>query len=194
MNGRCYLCRRLGEWAVGDITLKAALPIRPHTATVPGALAASMLEGMEPQGRMIGLDVGDRHLGVALSDSLGMAQPLLTMGPSSDKERVRNIARLVRRHQAAGVAVGNPLHMSGDLSRQAAKVHTFVEALRAALPVPVHLQDERLSSTAAGEWMNRLGIPRGPGRKGLLDQYAAAVILQDWLDGQGRAARPAPSL
>ncbi len=149
---------------------------------------------MERQERVLGLDVGDRHLGVALNDPLGMAQPLLTMGPSGDRERARNIARLVRRHGASAVVVGNPLHLSGDLSPQAAKVQAFVEALRAALDIPVYLQDERLSSTAAGEWMDRLGIPRGAGRKGLLDQYAAAVILQDWMDGQERAAPAARSL
>lgn len=137
---------------------------------------------------VLGLDVGDRRTGVALSDALGMAQPLLTMAESSERQRLKNIARLVRKYQVTGVVAGNPLHMSGDLSPQSAKVQAFADALRDELQVPVYLQDERLSSTAANEWMDRLGYPRGPERKGRLDQYAAAIILQDWLDARDRRA------
>ncbi|MGI4854240.1 MAG: Holliday junction resolvase RuvX [Janthinobacterium lividum] len=138
--------------------------------------------------RILGLDLGDSRTGVALSDPLGTAQPLLTMGLSTDKVRVKNIARLVRRYDVVAVVAGNPLHMSGDISSQAAKVQAFAATLQDALQIPVYLQDERLSSTAAHELMDRLGFPRGPDRKVKLDQYAAVVILQDWLDDQDRVA------
>lgn len=143
---------------------------------------------MKLRPRILGLDLGDSRTGVALSDPLGTAQPLLTMGVSTDRVRIKNIARLVRRHEVVAVVAGNPLHLSGDLSPQAAKVQAFVATLQDALQIPVHLQDERLSSAAANELMDRLGFPRGPDRKAKLDQYAAVVILQDWLDGEERAA------
>ncbi len=139
--------------------------------------------------RVLGLDVGTRRIGVALSGLLGMpAQPLLTLGNSNPRQTLKDLGRLVRKHGITALVAGNPLHMSGEPSPQTARVAAFVATLREAFPLPVYLQDERLSSAAAEELMDRLDLPRGPERKARLDQYAAVIILQDWLDAQERQA------
>lgn len=149
---------------------------------------------MQATQRVLGLDIGDRRVGVAITDPLGFsAQPLITMGRSHLKHDLKNIARLIRKYEVAAIVAGNPLHMSGEPSPQAAKAQAFAAALRDTFNLPVYLQDERLSSAAANEVMDRLGLPRGPKRKGKLDQYAAVIILQDWLDARERGAAIAGS-
>lgn len=133
--------------------------------------------------RILGLDIGDRRVGIALSDGLRLtAQPLITMGRSQLKVELKNIGRLIRKHNVAEIVAGNPLHMNGSASPQAAKAQEFAGALREHFGLPVHLQDERLSSAAAEELLDRMGYPRGPERKAVLDQWSAVVILQDWMD------------
>lgn len=134
--------------------------------------------------RILGIDVGDRRVGIAMTDPLGTAQPLITMGRTSLKQELKNIGRLLRKHAVAEIVTGYPLHMSGEVSPQALKAKAFAAAMREAFGLPVHLQDERLTSSAAHELLDRLGHPRGPGRKAVLDQYAAVIILQDWMDAQ----------
>ena len=142
---------------------------------------------MQQQPRILGLDIGDRRVGIAISDPFGTtAQPLITMGRSSLKQELKNIARLVRKHGVAEIVAGNPLHMSGDRSPQAEKAQAFAAVLRETFVLPVHLQDERLTSSAAHELLDRLGMPRGPERKAVLDQYSAVIILQDWLDARAQ--------
>ncbi len=148
---------------------------------------------MQERPRVLGLDIGGRRVGVAISDPFGTtAQPLITMGRSTLKQELKNIARLVRKHAVAEIVAGNPLHMSGDTSPQAEKAQAFASALRDALQLPVHMQDERLTSAAAHELMDRLGHPRGSARKAVLDQYAAVILLQDWLDARSASHLPAP--
>lgn len=139
--------------------------------------------------RILGLDVGTRRIGVAISGLLGMpAQPLLTLGNSNPRQTLKDLGRLIRKHGITALVAGNPLHMSGEQSPQAATVQAFAATLRDSFALPVHLQDERLSSAAAEDLMDHLGLPRGPERKARLDQYAAVIILQDWLDAQERLA------
>jgi putative Holliday junction resolvase len=146
---------------------------------------------MQERPRVLGLDIGDRRVGVAISDPFGdTAQPLITMGRTSLKQELKNIARLIRKHSVAEIVAGNPLHMSGNLSPQAEKAQAFAAALRSEFGLPVHLQDERLTSSAAHELLDRLGHPRGSARKAVLDQYAAVIILQDWLDARPRQNPP----
>ena len=98
------------------------------------------------------LDVGKARIGVALSDPLGYtAQPLLTLWRKSRGEDMRSLLRLIRKHEITTIIVGNPLHMSGDVSPWAAKVQQFAEELQARSGLPVELWDERLSSVAAHE-------------------------------------------
>lgn len=136
---------------------------------------------------MLGFDVGERRVGIALSDALGMAQPLITMARTSQKEELRNIARLVRKHAISAMVVGHARNMNGTASAQTAQCEAYAAMLRTHFAMPVHLQDERLSSHEAEAWLDARGVARGIARKGMLDRVAAMVILQDWLDGQTRA-------
>jgi putative Holliday junction resolvase len=148
----------------------------------------------------LGLDVGTRRIGVALSNVLGIAQPLLTIERTQPRRDQRSILRLARRHHCVGIVVGNPLHLSGDRSRQTDRVHRFVDELKALLAeaptqagdhpsadrtsLAIHLWDERLSTAEAHAALEATGHdPRqAPRRK--IDQLAAALILQGWLDAQ----------
>ena len=139
-------------------------------------------------GRVMALDVGKVRVGVALSDPLGYtAQPLLTLWRKSRGEDLRSLLRLIRRHEVAEIVVGNPLHMSGDVSPWAAKVQEFAEELRVRSGLPVHLWDERLSSVAAHEILDEAGHDRQD-RKHLIDQVAAVVILRGWMEAKEEVA------
>lgn len=134
------------------------------------------------------LDVGKVRVGVALSDALGYtAQPLLTLWRKSRGEDMRSLLRLVRKHEVARIVVGNPLHLSGDMSPWAAKVHEFADLLRARSGLPVELWDERLSSVAAHEILDEAGHAK-QGRKYVIDQVAAVVILRGWMEAQEKSA------
>lgn len=139
---------------------------------------------MQEQPRILGMDIGDRRIGVAISDALGNAQPLLTLGRTHLRKELKDIARMVRKHGVIAIVAGDPLYASGDVSPQAQKTQAFAQAIADELQIPVHLQRETLTSAAAEELLDRRGFPRGPHRKAVLDQYAAVVILQDWLDAR----------
>jgi putative Holliday junction resolvase len=141
--------------------------------------------------RVVGLDVGDRRIGVAISDGLGLtAQPLFTLhrkGRKGDlKAELKSIGRVLRKHGVTEVVVGNPLHMSGEVSPQALKAQAFAEALRVEFGVTVHLWDERLTSVAANEILDEVGYVRGAERRRIIDQVAAVVILRGFLEGRER--------
>jgi len=139
-------------------------------------------------GRVMALDVGKVRIGVALSDPLGYtAQPLMTLWRKSQGEDFRNLMRLIRKHEVVEILVGNPLHMSGDVSPWAAKVQKFAEELRERSGLPVHLWDERLSSVAAHEILDEAGHDKRD-RKHVIDQVAAVVILRGWMEFQEQAA------
>jgi len=141
--------------------------------------------------RVMGLDIGDRRVGIAITDALGIAQPLLTLGRTHLRKEMRDIARLVRKHNVTQIVAGDPLYASGDISPQAKKAQAFAQAIADELQLPIHLQTESHTSAAAEELLDRRGFSRGPERKAILDQYAAVVILQDWLDAQ-RPDAPQP--
>jgi putative Holliday junction resolvase len=139
-------------------------------------------------GRVMALDVGKIRVGVALSDPLGYtAQPLLTLWRKSRGEDMRSLLRLIRKHDVTELVVGNPLHMSGDLSPWAIKVQEFAEELRLRSGLPMQLWDERLSSVAAHEILNEAGHDRRD-RKNVIDQVAAVVILRGWMEAKAETA------
>lgn len=145
-------------------------------------------------GRVMALDVGKVRIGVALSDPLGYtAQPLLTVWRKSRGEDLRSLLRLIRKHEVTEIVVGNPLHMSGDVSPWAMKVQKFAEELRVRSGIPVHLWDERLSSVAAHEILDEAGHDRRD-RKYVIDQVAAVVILRGWMEAQARSELKANAL
>jgi putative Holliday junction resolvase len=141
---------------------------------------------LDPQSvpRILGLDHGARRIGVAISDELGlMAQPLLTIAHSNVRNDLRSIGRLLRRYACAGIVIGWPIHLSGDRSPRAIVAEKFAETLRAEFDLPVHLWDERMSTAEAHRHLDAVG--RGArDRKDVIDQIAAVLILQSWLDAQ----------
>jgi len=133
--------------------------------------------------RYLGLDVGNRRIGVAVSDELGLtAQPVLTLvRKSSRRDDLRSLARLCRRFGVAGIVVGNPLHLEGGASAQAAKIQSFAGELGTLTGLPIHLRDERLTTDAAHEILYQAGRKRQEHRR-VVDQVAAVMILQEFLD------------
>ena len=148
--------------------------------------------------RVLGFDVGERRIGLALSDELGYtAQPLFTLHRASGRNGLRDdlksIARVLRKHAPIREAVvGNPLYMSGDQSPQAVRAQSFADSLRAEFNLTVHLWDERLTTTEAHRHLDALGHSRAPnsggvGRKNIIDQVAAVLILQAFLEARANA-------
>lgn len=143
--------------------------------------------------RYLGLDIGNRRIGVAVSDELGLtAQPVLTLerrrsGSSIAREDLRSLARVARRYGVAAIVVGNPVHLSGDQSSQAERVQAFAEELGALTGLPIRLWDERLTSREAHQILYEAGHARQEHRK-VVDQVAATLILQSFLDEQQRVS------
>ena len=132
--------------------------------------------------RVLGLDVGDARIGVALSDPLGLtAQRLTVIERTAPAQDVAVVESLVQQHGVQAVVIGLPLTMRGERGPQAQKVAAFSAALRRRLAVPVELVDERLT-TVQGERALRETGTRGRKRKAVIDQVAAQLILQQFLD------------
>jgi len=140
--------------------------------------------------RALGLDVGSKTIGVALTDEAGIAAHPLTVlarvGQSGDAAAIR---KLVVEHAVTDVVVGMPFELSGRVGHRARQVQAFIKALVAALPPAVahHEQDERFTTAEAQRVMIEADVSRAR-RREVIDQQAAALILQTWLDGQ-RGAR-----
>ncbi|MGB9408934.1 MAG: Holliday junction resolvase RuvX [Terracidiphilus sp.] len=141
--------------------------------------------------RYLGLDVGNRRIGVAVSDELGLtAQPVMTLARRhNQREDLRSLARLCRRFGVAGIVVGNPLHLTGDTSPQAAKTQAFAAELGALTGLPIHLWDERLTTREAHQILYEAGHARQQHRR-VVDQVAATLILQSFIDEQGLIPDP----
>ena len=132
--------------------------------------------------RIFGLDVGTRTVGVAVSDALGMtAQPLTTLRRTGLRANLAELRRLAETHEVRQAVVGLPLNMDGTEGPSAAAARAFGEALARALDIPVEYQDERLSTVAAQRALLEADVSRAR-RREVVDQVAAALILQTWLD------------
>lgn len=132
--------------------------------------------------RVLGLDVGERRIGVAISDPLGItAQRLTLIARTTLADDIRALAGLVAEHGAEAVVVGLPLTMQGTMGEQAQRVMQVIDALRAAVPCPVHVSDERLSTAQGERTLISMDTSRRR-RKELIDQVAAQLILQAYLD------------
>ena len=138
--------------------------------------------------RVMALDVGKLRIGVAITDHFGYtAQPLLTVWRRSRGEDVRNLLRLIRRHGASHVVVGNPLHLSGEVSAWGIRVKEFADELQNRCGVSCEMWDERLTSVAAHEILNESGYGTR-NREGVIDQVAAVLILESWMHAREVAA------
>jgi putative Holliday junction resolvase len=140
--------------------------------------------------RILALDVGDRRIGLAITDPLGLtAQPLFTVHRTTLRADLKAIARFIRQRGVTTLVVGNPLHADGTPGAQAAKAQAFAKALEAEHPaLQHHLLDERLTTREAHELLDLAGRPprsAGPGsrvsRKELIDQVAATLLLESFL-------------
>ena len=136
--------------------------------------------------RTVALDLGTRRIGVALSDSGGtVATPYETVHRSGDRGRDhRRIAELVAEADAEIVVVGLPLSLDGSLGPAARRSSTRSTSCGPALDVEVVTWDERLSTVEAERSMRAMGVRKGTSA-GVVDQLAATVILQSWLDAGG---------
>jgi putative Holliday junction resolvase len=134
--------------------------------------------------RYLGVDVGDRRVGLAISDPSGQfAVPLRTLVRTGVGGVFDEIAALAAEEDVEGIVVGLPLRLNGSVGSQAESVQEFVKRLLPVVSVPVTLWDERLSTVQAEQLLRREG--RGPRReKGALDAMAATIILQDYLDSR----------
>jgi putative holliday junction resolvase len=147
----------------------------------------------EVVGRIAAFDVGDKRIGVAMSDPLGNAQPLLTIYCKTRKADLKSVGRILRKHEVAEAVVGNPLNMSGEAGPRARKAQEFAEQLRAEFGIAVHLVDERLTTWEAHRILDESGHGRRTpadrrDRKHIIDQVAAVLILESFLEGRASAA------
>ncbi|HYY80728.1 MAG TPA: Holliday junction resolvase RuvX [Actinomycetes bacterium] len=134
-------------------------------------------------GRVLGLDVGSRRLGVAVSDPTGtVASPLATLARRTPGEDARALASLAAEHEARVVVVGLPVTLAGREGPAARAVRAYLEQLRSRLPeLDFRLADERLSTVAAERALVGGGVRRRA-RRAVVDQVAASLFLQAWLD------------
>ncbi len=135
--------------------------------------------------RAIGIDHGEARIGLAISDELGlMAHPLETIRVKEVPDPVGRIAAIVVRDGVDTIILGMPRNMDGSYGPASEKVRAFAEKLRKRIPsCTVHLWDERLTSVAAQRILHDNGRNTKQGR-GVIDQVAAHLILQGWLDSQ----------
>ncbi len=138
--------------------------------------------------RVMAIDFGSRRLGVAVSDPTGLvAQPLTVIVRTDPVADIEAISKLIDDLQVARIVIGNPITLAGQEGRQSAIVREFAGDVEAAIDLPVDVYDERLSSKEARRRLQETGGDRRKD-KGRIDQIAAALFLQSYLDGQARRA------
>jgi putative holliday junction resolvase len=135
-------------------------------------------------GRVLALDVGKRRIGLAISDGLGLtAQGLPTLERTTIREDLTRLAELAAEREIELFLVGDPLHMSGDQSRQAQYIHDFATRLTERTAVPVKFWDERLTTVQAHRVLRESGISIEKRAKAI-DKLAAVILLESYLDSR----------
>jgi putative holliday junction resolvase len=136
--------------------------------------------------RLMGLDYGDRRIGVALSDEFGWTAQgygvIERRKPEEDMERIRQIAA---DHEVNGIVVGLPKNMNGTVGPRGEICIAFADSVRDILQLPVHLWDERLTTVSAERTLLEADVSRKK-RKQVIDKMAAALILQGFLDSKSK--------
>ena len=136
--------------------------------------------------RIMGLDVGTRTIGIAISDELGFtAQGLKTLKRKSKKDDLREIAIIIGQFEINKIVVGLPKNMNGTLGEQADNVLRWIEVLKDQTHLPVLTWDERLSTVGANKVLLEADLSRRK-RKKVVDKLAAVLILQGYLDQSTR--------
>lgn len=132
--------------------------------------------------RILALDVGSKTIGLAVSDPIGWtAQSLTTLDRKGEERDIAAILSWVEKLEAKEILIGLPLNMNGSEGPQAERVRAFGEKLGRALSIPLHFWDERLSTVAAEKTLLEADLSREK-RKKVINQMAAAFILQGYLD------------
>ncbi len=152
-----------------------------------------------PPPRAMGIDLGEARVGIALSDGLGMfAHPRETIrvppgkGQKADKAVLARVAEIARSEKVAVIVLGLPRNMDGSEGPAAAKARTFADGLRAGTGCEVRLVDERLTTVAAQKALHASGRNVKQGRA-VIDQVAAQMILQTYLDSEALRRERVPS-
>lgn len=144
----------------------------------------SRRERQRPGRKLLGLDLGERRIGIAVSDATGLvATPLETL--DLRRSGLEDVARFVEMHQVEGVVVGLPTTLSGGEGFQAERARAMANQLEELISVPLVFWDERLTSAIADQILERR--KRRPKDKGERDAIAAAILLQSYLDSHRRA-------
>jgi putative holliday junction resolvase len=140
--------------------------------------------------RALGVDLGSKRIGIAVSDRSGtIASPLLVLQRSkSRRQDLTEIARLAVEHEVEAIVVGLPLSMSGEMGPAAKAAASEAERLATFVDVPVVTHDERLTTVSADRSMRDASL-RAPERRQRVDKVAAALILQSWLDSRSSGSR-----
>jgi putative holliday junction resolvase len=134
--------------------------------------------------RVMALDVGEKKIGVAISDALLLtAQSRPTLHRKNLKSDISILGRLAEENEVHEIVIGNPLHMDGRESQQSEKVAKFANELRTALNLPIVFLDERLTSFAAEQHLEEMGL-KWRQRRDHIDKIAAMIILQGYLDSR----------
>ena len=132
--------------------------------------------------RVLGLDLGSKRIGVALSDPEGViASPLTTLERHGGGRDLEAVSGLVREHDVGEIVVGLPLHMDGRRGPEAEAARRFARGLREAIGIPVDLQDERWTTVEAERALRESGR-RGKKQRAVVDSVAASILLRTWLE------------
>ena len=137
---------------------------------------------MPSSGRVLGIDYGERRIGLAVSDELGIiASGAGTI--ANDDGALTRITELLRERDIRGIVVGLPLTLRGEEGASAELVQRFVRTLRERVDIPVELMDERFTSSLAAQAIRDMGVGKKKRReKGKIDEIAAVILLQGYLD------------
>jgi putative Holliday junction resolvase len=136
--------------------------------------------------RILGIDYGDKRIGLAVCDEMGIAaRGIAVLERKSKKADLEAIAAAAAEHNVAAIVVGYPLRLDGSAGIQCEKVDRFIAALKDAIPLPVVAWDETLSTKEAEGLMREAGVKRKK-KRGMVDRIAAALILQDYLNRKSR--------
>ena len=147
-----------------------------------------------PHGRVLGLDVGSKRIGVAISDPLGItAQGLETIRRQNKRVDFATLEMLIRDHEVREIVVGLPLRLSGAEGIQSDKMRQFAAEIEGRFHLPVHLWDERLTSAEANRVLRESEISIEK-RAAAVDRMAAVLILQSWMENRSNASRRAADL
>ena len=134
--------------------------------------------------RILGLDYGERRIGLALSDPMGIiARPLTIIDRKKTADHISRISEIIAEKKIATIVVGLPLTLKGHYSKQTEIVLAFIDQLKSNFQIPIVAIDERLSSVAAKKSLLVQSVKTGY-EKGRVDETAAAIILQEYLDSQ----------